>query len=221
MTERGGGDAEPKRRHERARRAVFGHLGPAILHETNNVLTVMAGVRQIMKSSAPVSDRIGTMIDEQLVRMEQLVASIRRIGPDDVMAGEPRRTLPAIADALEQIVRLAGKGRGVTVERGELADAEPADPEALALASLCLVLPLFPPRGASGASRLLLSGTTNEKSVSLALAYSPLRELLFAEDEAVARALAAAVGGSCDVRLDATGYAATLAVPAAAPEQDA
>jgi hypothetical protein len=66
-----------------------------------------------------------------------------------------------------------------------------------------------------------VSGTTTASSVSLALAYSPVREPPFAEDEEVARALATAVGGSCDVRLDATGYAATLAVPAAAPDRDA
>jgi hypothetical protein len=215
MAERGRGEPDPKRLHERARRAVFGHLGPAILHETNNVLTVMAGVRQIMKSGAPVSDRIGTMIDEQLNRMEQLVASIRRIGPDEVLAGAPRRSLPVIADALEQIVRLAGKGRGVSVERGKLPDAEPADAEALSLAGLCLVLPLFPPRGASGASRLLIHGQAAGAKVALTLAYAPLRETPAAEDEAVACGLLAAVGGSCDLRSDPAGFEATLVVPAA------
>ena len=46
--------------HERARRAVFGFLGSAILHETNNVLTVMAGVRQLLKAGIALSDRVGT-----------------------------------------------------------------------------------------------------------------------------------------------------------------
>jgi len=215
MAEQAGSDADSKRLHERARRAVFGHLGPAILHETNNVLTVMAGVRQILKSGATVGDRIGTMIDEQLARMERLIASIRRIGPDELLAGEPRRTLAALVDALEQVVKLAAKGRGVEFLRGEIAAAEPADGEALALATLVLVLPLFPPRGAGGAARLELSGGRSARSVTLELSFTPLREPPFAEDEAVARALLASVGGSCDARRDATSFEATLVIPAA------
>jgi len=215
MAEQAGPDADSKRLHERARRAVFGHLGPAILHETNNVLTVMAGVRQILKSGATVGDRIGIMIDEQLARMERLITGIRRIGPDELLAGEPRRTLAALVDALEQVVKLATKGRGVEFVRGEIAAAEPADGEALALATLVLVLPLFPPRGAGSAARLELSGGASARSVTLELSFTPLREPSFAEDEAVARALLATVGGSCDVKSDATSFEATLVIPAA------
>jgi hypothetical protein len=221
MAEQGRSDADPKRLHERARRAVFGHLGPAILHETNNVLTVMAGIRQILKTGAPVADRIGAMIDEQLTRMDRLIASIRRIGPDDVLVGEPRRMLSAIVEALEQVVKIAAKGRGVNVERGELFEAEPADGEALALASLVLVLPLFPPRGASGASRLKIGGRASARSVTVSLAFTPLREPPFAEDEALARALLASAGGSCEVKSDASGFVAGVVVPAAKTERDA
>lgn len=218
MAEQGRPDSEPRRLHERARRAVFGHLGPAILHETNNVLTVMAGIRQILKSGAPVVDRIGAMIDEQLTKMDRLITSIRRIGPDDVLAGEPRRMLTTIVESLEQVVKIAAKGRGVNVERGELFEAEPADGEALALAGLVLVLPLFPPRGASGASRLRIGGRASARSVTLTLAFTPLREPPFPEDEALARGLLASVGGSCEVRSDAAGFAAGLVVPAAKSE---
>jgi len=42
-----------------ARASSSRHLAPAVLHETNNVLTVMAGVRQFMKSSSPLSEKIG------------------------------------------------------------------------------------------------------------------------------------------------------------------
>ena len=215
MAEQAGADGDSKRLHERARRAVFGHLGPAILHETNNVLTVMAGIRQILKSGATVGDRIGTMIDEQLARMERLITGIRRIGPDDLLAGEPRRTLAALVDALEQVVKLAAKGRGVEFVRGEIAAAEPADGEALALATLVLVLPLFPPRGAGGAARLELGGGASARSVTLKISFTPLREIPYAEDEAVARALLATVGGSCDAKSDATRFEATLVVPSA------
>jgi hypothetical protein len=217
MAGRAGPDAEERRQLERARLVVFGHLAPVILHETNNVLTVMAGVRQFMKSSAPLSDKIGTMIDEQLKRMDDLVGSIRRIGPDDATGGGSRAGssgLGEVVDALEPVVRLAGKGRGVTVERGELAAATPERREPLVLAALAFLLPLLPPRGHGGATRVAIGGGAAGGRAELRVNVSPPREPPEAEDVALVRSLLAASGGSLRFETSAAGFEATFDVPA-------
>jgi len=217
MADREGPEAETKRQLERARLIVFGHLAPVILHETNNVLTVMAGVRQFMKSSAPLSDKIGTMIDEQLKRMDDLVGSIRRIGPDEATGGGARAGssgLAEVVDALEPVVRLAGKGRGVTVERGELTAATPERREPLVLAALALLLPLFPPRGQGGATRVAIGGSAVDGRAELRVSVSPQREPPEEEDVALVRGLLAASGGSLRFETSAAGFDATFDVPA-------
>ena len=213
MADRSGPDAESKRLLERARLLVFGHLAPMILHETNNVLTVMAGVRQLLKSNAPLSDKIGTMIDDQLARMDDLVGSIRRIGPDEP-GGKARPGLAEVVDALEPVVRLAGKGRGVTFERGAIAAAAPACPEALVLAALALLLPLLPPRGAGGAARVEIGAAAADRNVSLRLRVSPVRGALAEEERALVRDLLAASGGTLRAGTSGAAYEADLAVPA-------
>src|SRR5262245_54750541 len=143
--------------HERARRVVFGYLAPAMLHETNNVLTVMAGVRQLLRSGQSLSDRVGTMIDEQLVRMDELVKSIRRIGPEESDPGEGPRDVAFVVEAVARIVQLVGKGRGLTLERdSQPVAAAPQDPEALALATLCMLLPALPRRGRTSGTQVRL-----------------------------------------------------------------
>jgi hypothetical protein len=217
MAGREGPGADEKRQLERARLVVFGHLAPVILHETNNVLTVMAGVRQFMKSSAPLSDKIGTMIDEQLKRMDDLVGSIRRIGPDDATGGGARAGssgLGEVVDALEPVVRLAGKGRGVTVERGELAAATPERREPLVLAVLAFLLPLLPPRGQGGATRVAIGGSGADGRAELRVNVSPSREAPEAEDVALVRGLLASSGGSLRFERSAAGFDATFDVPA-------
>ncbi len=136
--------------HERARRAVFGHLGAAILHETNNVLTVMAGVRQLLKAGIALSDRVGGMIDQQLVRMEELVGSIRRLGPDDPEGGSAPRDAAFVLESVERILALVGKGRGLNFDRSAAPGVAPRDTEAAGLALLCALLPLLPERGGPG-----------------------------------------------------------------------
>ncbi|HET6163928.1 MAG TPA: hypothetical protein VFG37_09700 [Planctomycetota bacterium] len=217
MAGREGPGAEEKRQLERARLVVFGHLAPVILHETNNVLTVMAGVRQFMKSSAPLSDKIGTMIDEQLKRMDDLVGSIRRIGPDDATGGGARAGssgLGEVVDALEPVVRLAGKGRGVTVERGELAAATPERREPLVLAVLAFLLPLLPPRGQGGATRVAIGGSGADGRAELRVNVSPSREPPEAEDVALVRGLLASSGGSLRFERSAAGFDVAFDVPA-------
>lgn len=217
MAGREGPGSEEQRQLERARLVVFGHLAPVILHETNNVLTVMAGVRQFMKSSAPISDKIGTMIDEQLKRMDDLVGSIRRIGPDDATGGGARAGssgLGEVVDALEPVVRLAGKGRGVTVERGELAAAAPERREPLVLAVLAFLLPLLPPRGQVGATRVAIGGSAADGRAELRLNVTPPRAPPEAEDVALVRGLLAASGGSLRFEKSAAGFDATFVVPA-------
>src|SRR6185369_1385607 len=140
------------------------------------------GVRQFMKSSAPLSDKIGTMIDEQLKRMDDLVGSIRRIGPEDATGGGARAGssgLGEVVAALEPVVRLAGKGRGVTVERGELAAATPARRA---------------PRGQGGATRVAIGGSGADGRAELRVNVSPSREPPEAEDVALVRGLLASSG---------------------------
>ena len=184
------------REHDRARRVVLGWLGGAILHETNNVLTVMAGVRQLAKAGVPMSDRIGTMIDQQLAKMETLVGWIRRLAPDDAEGGVAARTAGAVGETVERVVELAWKGRGVRFERQIDASAPPpADAEAAALAMLCLLLPVQPTRtGANAAVRLVVEKFGAGVAFLLHVAPAPI---LRADDpdHARARALLAAVGG--------------------------
>jgi hypothetical protein len=178
------------------------------------VLTVMSGVRQFLKSDAPLSDRIGTMIDEQLKRMDDLVGSIRRVGPEEATGGTASPRLADVVDAIEPVVRLAGKGRGVSVERGAIAAAAPANGEALVLAGLALLLPLLPPRGAGGSSRVAISATAADGKVSLLLRVAPARDALAAEDVGLVRDLLRASGGSLRFEPGAGGVDATLVVPA-------
>ena len=178
------------------------------------MLTVMSGVRQFLKSDAPLSDRIGTMIDEQLKRMDDLVGSIRRVGPEEATGGTASPRLADVVDAIEPVVRLAGKGRGVSVERGAIAAAAPANGEALVLAGLALLLPLLPPRGAGGSSRVAISATAADGKVSLLLRVAPARDALAAEDVGLVRDLLRASGGSLRFEPGAGGVDATLVVPA-------
>ncbi|MBM4013590.1 MAG: hypothetical protein FJ293_01310 [Planctomycetes bacterium] len=184
------------REHDRARRAVFGWLGGAILHETNNVLTVMAGVRQLARAGVPMSDRIGTMIDQQLAKMETLVGWIRRLAPEDAAGDAAARTAGAVAETVERVTELAWRGRGVRFERQVDPGAPPpADPEAAALVLLCLLLPVDPVRsGGNGAVRLVVEKQGDGLAFELRVAPAPV---IRADDpdHARARALIAAAGG--------------------------
>lgn len=187
---------------ERARRAVSGFLVPTVLHETNNVLTVMAGVRQILKSGQSLSDRVGAMIDQQLARMEQLVESIRRIGPEEQESATRPRTIESVVESIEQVVQIAGKARGLVTERTVRSpDAIPDAAGALALAVLCVVLPALPRGGASGA-RLSLEGGSGNGDVAIAFVLNGAARDPGGEPEAgIARTLLRTIGGSVEWRM--------------------
>jgi hypothetical protein len=203
-------------RHERARRIVFGRLAPAILHETNNVLTVMAGVRQLAKAGQPLSERIGTLIDQQLAKMEELVGSIRRLAPDELDGKGTPRDLALVLDSVERLVRLAGKGRGVDVVREAGGERElPADLEALGLAALCVALPLVPSRGRAGGARLTLRPRSSGATVGIEVAFEPSRSEPTAEELDAARGLAESAGGRCVVRAERERLVAEVDVPRA------
>jgi nitrogen-specific signal transduction histidine kinase len=204
--------------HERARRAVFGFLGSAILHETNNVLTVMAGVRQLLKAGIALSDRVGTMIDQQLARMEELVGWIRRLGPDDGDPAAPPRTLAFVTESVEKVLLLAGKGRGVVVERHvDHPDARARDPEALGLALLALLLPALPMRGGgNGGTKITLRCALDGATVRIVATLAAARATTADEPEwNAARALLADVGGSLVVAAPPPDAALTVELPAA------
>ena len=190
--------------HERARRAVFGFLASAVLHETNNVLTVMAGVRQLLRAGQTLSDRVGSMIDQQLMRMEELVSAIRRIGPEDTEPRKGPRGVAFVMDAIERVVQIAGKGRGLALERELLAiDPKPNDPEALALGTLLVILPALPRRGRASGQRVALRAAQNGGLVRIDVEIAPLDDDGGGEPEVeVARALLAQVGGrlACERR---------------------
>lgn len=204
--------------HERARRAVFGWIGPAILHETNNVLTVMSGVRQLLRSGMGLSDRIGGMIDQQLLRMEELVAWLRRLSPEDGEAGGAARTAAFVLESVERIVQLAGKGRGVTIERVQA--AEPwvvQDPEAAGLALLCVLLPELPARGGSGMTIRLAAAASSRSAVEFSVACRSAAAADPGEPERErAEALLAVVGGTLKRTVTATEWQARITLPLAA-----
>ncbi len=201
--------------HERARRAVFGYVAPAILHETNNVLTVMAGVRQLLRAGQALSERVGTMIDQQLARMEALVGAIRRVGPEENEPPENARDASFVADAVSGIVSVVGKGRGLLLEReSSRSEARPGDAEALALATLCIVLPALPPRGGSAGTKIALRAADNEKEARIEIEIASIEGDPSREPEfELARALMARVGGRLDCRIDAGTLHAAAAVP--------
>jgi hypothetical protein len=186
--------------HERARRAVFGFLASAVLHETNNVLTVMAGVRQLLRAGQPLSERVGAMIDQQLARMEELVGAIRRIGPEDAEPGKEPRGLVFVVSAVEKIVQLAAKGRGLSlVKELPAVDARPDDVEALALSTLLTILPALPPRDRGSGTRVLLRGGASGGETRIEVEILPFAG--GGEDEPekeVGRALVRRVGGRLD-----------------------
>jgi len=133
---------------ERGRRCVYGFLGPYILHETNNVLTVMSGIRQLMKIQQTLPERVGPMIDGQLEKVEFLLSGIRQIGPEEPTRGG----MSGLVDAVEQLLQLAGKGRKLTVTRSieGVAPWQGDAREPLGLGLLCATLPLLPPREQAG-----------------------------------------------------------------------
>jgi signal transduction histidine kinase len=203
--------------HERARRAVFGFLAAAVLHETNNVLTVMAGVRQLLRAGQSLSERVGTMIDQQLARMEELVGAIRRVGPEESDPGKGPRGLVFVVDAVQRILALAGKGRGLSVER-ELPpdDVRPGDAEALALATLLTLLPALPPRGRPAGTRVRLRGTVSDSEVRIETELAPLDGTPPVEPETqIARDLIVFVRGRLDSRIQDGALRAMIAVPRA------
>jgi hypothetical protein len=117
-----------------------------VLHETNNVQTVMAGVRQLLKVGQLIPDKVGQMIDTQIEKMEHLMTALRGLGQD--AEEEPRRPEDLLRH-LEALVSLAGKGRALRVERRVHAAVRlrTEEQEALSLATLCFVLPHLPPKG--------------------------------------------------------------------------
>jgi len=201
--------------HERARRAVFGFLAASVLHETNNVLTVMAGVRQLLRAGQTLSERVGGMIDHQLARMEELVEAIRRIGPDDGEARDRPRDITAVLDAVDRIVQLAGKGRGIDFTREAPAgEVVPSDPEAMAVVTLLTILPCLPPRGRSGRTRVTLRGSADDGEVRIGIELDPATGRPADEPEsAVARALIARVGGRLEIAGGEGTVRAVVAVP--------
>lgn len=134
---------------ERCRRSVLGYLSPLFLHEMNNVLTVMSGIRQLMKAGMQLSDRVGPMIDAQLDKVEQLMEQIRALTPDDPSAAVGRDPGEAGLEAVCRLLELAGKGRPLRIGLEAPAPGElPAEAvEPLALALLGAVLPTLPAHG--------------------------------------------------------------------------
>ena len=187
--------------HERGRHCVYGYLCPMVLHETNNVLTVMAGIRQILGQGRTLSDRIGPMIDGQLEKMDRLLGWIHGMGEDDAAAGGAR-TLAMVAGNLEQLLGLASKGRRtrLQVECGD-APVQGQLVEALSLASLCTLLPMLPPRAPGATVEIVLRLDTSPAAVRSSARVSPCRfEPLDHPDVRLAASLVRGDGGaySCE-----------------------
>lgn len=202
---------------DRGRRCVLGHLAPLILHETNNVLTVMAGVRQLLRLGKDLPERVGPMIDSQVEKMEQLMGWLRQLGPDDGVTGTPAVSGEAVAGTLAQVLRLAGKGRRLRVEsHGDpSASLSRALAEAVGLATLCLVLPLFPPRSPETQVQVELGLRQSGRGVQVSVRLEGTAVGAAEEpDVRLAAELAAAADGRLRVQADAAGaIEATLEFP--------
>jgi hypothetical protein len=194
--------ASSVRLRERLRRSVFGFVAPAIVHETNNVLTVLAGVRQLLRTQATLPERAGSMLDQQLERMDDLVGRVRRLGADEPEAGEGRRGLAEVLGSIRGIVEVVGKGRGLAIESSAAEGQAAVDPEALALITLGAILPALPPRGAGGSVRLRLSASGGGSSESIAAELSPADSGIDETETSSARALARECGGRFEWKLE-------------------
>ena len=138
---------------EFARRAVFGWIGPAVLHETNNVLTVLSGVRQVLQLNLPMGGGVGALVDPQVARGEARVNHVRALNA-------PGATVDAALVAVHRLLDLCGKGRGVTVRHDAgTGSAALADPEAFALALFLAGAIALPPRGLRGGTEQVLRGS--------------------------------------------------------------
>lgn len=190
------------RLRERLRRSVFGFVAPAIVHETNNVLTVLAGVRQLLRTQATLPERAGSMLDQQLERMDDLVGRVRRLGADDPEAEEGGRSLADVLGSIRGIVEVVGKGRGLAIEAGAAEGQAAADPEALALIALGAILPALPPRGAGASVRLRMSASCAGSRETIAAELAPADSGTDEPETSTARALARECGGRLEWKLE-------------------
>lgn len=157
---------------ERSRRCVFGYLCPMILHETNNVLTVMSGIRQLLGQGRSLSDRIGPMLDSQLEKMDQLLGWIHGLSSDEV--GTATRTLEDLTANIDNLISLAAKGRRLQLTREGSDDAIPgAAFEVLALGTLCGVLPLIPPNAPGARLEARIEATRVEAGYQIRAVVDP------------------------------------------------
>jgi hypothetical protein len=197
---------------ERGRRAVFGYLGTFILHETNNVLTVMSGVRQLMKSARPLPERVGPMIDNQLAKVEQLMEWIRTLRPEEG-PGATRIPLRDLVEATHQVLLLGAKGHRLVVtpncDETLPLTGEAAGP--LILGILCSTLPFV--RAPLG-RRLHLAGRSSDQEVVVEAILEPPPEAAERDpDVQLAGELLAAQGGGLEQGPSASGWQVTVRMP--------
>ncbi len=185
---------------EHAWRIVYGHLAPMILHETNNVLTVMAGLRQMMRTSQLLPERMGAMIDDQLQRVDLIMSCIRALSADEI--DQERLTPVQMVHRLEKLVQLASKSRKVLliVSADEAPILNGVSTEFMALSMLCFLLPMIPPRGKPAQVQMGIEIQCEADQQRWAASVNPaLHDLLGDPDVGFARTLVRAAGGQSTI----------------------
>ncbi len=193
---------------ERGRRCVFGYLCPMVLHETNNVLTVMAGVRQLMRIGQSLPDRVGPMIDSQLEKMESLLNRIHWMGQEDGLEAAPPKTVEETQNNLLELVRLGTKGRVLNVTEGgsTTGSLDSRESEVVGLSFLCTFFGVLPEKSAAPRVNLHLEPALDGPSKTMRWRIDPFRgdprsqpEILLALD------IVQATGGEMTVSVEEQG----------------
>lgn len=167
-------------RRERTRRRVLGYLAPMILHETNNVLTVLAGLRQILRMGQVPSEKVGPMIDGQVSKMEELLHSLQGFSED----GGHRPAARDLFDRVEAMLRLAGKGSRLEVIRtGDERELSGLNYETVGQSLELILLASLPERRSTPVVKLELGASPGpDGGVELRAVVQPARERIDEDD---------------------------------------
>ena len=167
------------------------------------MLTVLAGVNQILRLGQVPADRVGPMIDGQVDKMEHLLHGLQGFSADSRECGE--HTSTEMFTTVEFLLRLAGKGcRFVVSTEGSTNTLERDEYRVLGRALQLALLAFLPPRAEVTQVDLRFEdrGLGSPGAGAICAELGPPRETVDETDLQVVRDLLR-VGG-WDVRFDRT-----------------